>query len=89
MGTLSGLRTIDLKSESVKPNKKNAAIRIVAMSIDFFDHNTYNFNRRFHLSNQSLIGKIKKKTINVDVNKIVGFEIVSIICLKLSIFIPE
>ena len=68
---------------------KNAAMIIAAMSIPLPDHNTYNFNRRFHLSNQSLIGKIKKKIMSVDVKRIVGFEIVSIKCLKSAIVIQE
>ncbi len=71
------------------PITKNAAIRIETMTMDLLDQRTYNFNRRYHLSNQSLMGKIKKNIISVDVNKIVGFEIVSIKCLKLSIITLE
>lgn len=61
---------------------------IVAMSIALLDQRTYNFKRRFHLSNHALMGKIKKKISSVDVNKTVGLETVSTKCLNPSIVTP-
>ena len=85
IGTLSGFKTMDLKSGSPNPKIKNATSRTLMINKAFLPHNALNLKRRCHLSNQSDGGKIKKKMIKVKVTKIVGFVRPSIKCLNPSI----